>query len=235
MPFNIILFTVAFALVFILITRFFSRLLKAKTAKSIFQRFSIYAGVIVLSMLLVVLIPQEIKLERDPNLKIGYYPNLDVMIYADEWDENLAKDYIISQEVLTLDEDRLYIDSYFDMDLGYYAPMNVLVDRVRDGGDQIELILYETPTIFHEYNLTGSLGPFSASLKNNHLSIQAEPRMNNYAYFQSPFTVKLFQKDTLALFEEAFWRGDRIVHLKVPETVEIIPVDHEMVHIHERN
>lgn len=230
MPYLTLIF-ILLIIVFLAFTRLAFKATQGKSSISVYNRFIIYGAVILISIGLVTFIPHDDKVQRDPDLKIDHYPNLDVMVYDDQWDEELLKEFIVSVERINYDQDTLILDHPLSHGGDISHAITVFVDQSLPTDESMEVILYETPTVFSGYDISEDYGSFTAELDNNRINIYSEQIDLHYSLFIPPFSLRLFEKDGLTMFGEDVRRGERLVYLKVPEDLKIRAADENYINI----
>lgn len=226
------IFPLLIIITFILLSNVLFRRFQGKTPRSVYMRFSIYAGIILVSMLLVTFIPQEISLEKDENIEVEHFPNFYAMMDADyneTWDEDLVKDYVVSQKSFDLTGDQLIVDPITEDNMFYPNEMahDTFIEQTEDLEGAIEVILFQTPTVFGQYNITELLPTFKVEFEKERLQIFSQATNLDITSQLLPYPMRLFKKDATKMMEELLWGGERVVYIKAPKNIEIIFTDYE--------
>lgn len=220
------IFPLLIILSFIVLSNAIFRRFRGRTPRVVYRRFAIYAGIIILSMLLVSFIPQEISIERDENLKPEYSPNFYTMldaIYDENWDEDLVKDYLISRESYDLTANQLIVDPITD-DSGFSPDglaYNLIIEQTKDLEASIEVTVYQTPTVFGDYDITDLLPDLKIEFEKDRLQIFSRATNIDITSQLLPYPLRLFKKDAPKMMEENLWNGERVVYIKAPKNIEV--------------
>src|SRR5690625_525628 len=100
--------------------------------------------------------------------------------------------------------------------------------------NKIQLIVYQYTFINLDYKITDAIDHYKIEKKDNQLNIIDEERQVSLTIFRTPFSFRLFEKDSPPMFDYRAIVGEQLVHVKVPigTTVTKTNDDVNLIHVY---
>ena len=208
---------------------FLSKRLGFNSRKGVYTKLSIYVVVAALSMILVYTIPHEEPIKKASHINLDQIPILFGMS-AEQWDEETILPYKIHEETFPLKQDELMIEGIIDT--MHYSTIHVVIEESDEYQDEIQVIVYQTPSIYLDYEITDAIDHYKFGKKDNQLNIIDEERQVSLTIFRTPFSFRLFEKDSPPMFDDRAIVGEQLVHVKVPKGTTVTKTNDDVNLIH---
>ncbi|HLS36514.1 MAG TPA: hypothetical protein VK061_09765 [Bacillota bacterium] len=208
---------------------FLSKRLGFNSRKGVYTKLSIYVVVAALSMILVYTIPHEEPIKKVSNINLDQIPNI-FALSAEQWDEKTIAQYEVYVETFPFKQDDLIIEGIIDT--MHYSTIHVVIEESDEYQDEIQVIVYQTPSIYLDYEITDAIDHYKFGKKDNQLNIIDEERQVSLTIFRTPFSFRLFEKDSPPMFDDRAIVGEQLVHVKVPKGTTVTKTNDDVNLIH---
>src|SRR5690625_3768854 len=135
--------------------------------KRVYTKLSIYVVVAALSLILVYTIPHEEPIKKVYNINLDQIRNI-FALSAEQWDEKTIAQYEVYVETFPFKQDDLIIEGIIDT--MHYSTIHVVIEESDEYQDEIQVIVYQTPSIYLDYEITDAIDHYKFGKNDNLLN-----------------------------------------------------------------
>src|SRR5690625_3381255 len=112
-------------------------------------------------------IPHEEPIKKVSNINLDQIPNI-FALSAEQWDEKTIAQYEVYVETFPFKQDDLIIEGIIDT--MHYSTIHVVIEESDEYQDEIQVIVYQTPSIYLDYEITDAIDHYKFGKNDNLLN-----------------------------------------------------------------